>query len=78
MRRGVAVPGSLGQLPARPALRRPSQQRPDIRKRRQPRPGLLKHRSKQRPQLILKPAQPAAIFYDGHSGHLLILSSHKA
>ena len=29
-------------------------------------------------QLIVQFPQPAAIFYDGRSGHLLILSSHKA
>ena len=29
-------------------------------------------------QLIVKLPQPAAILYDGRSGHLLILSSHRA
>jgi hypothetical protein len=72
------MPSPLRQLPARPAITRLGQQCPDIRERRQPRPGLREHRRKQATQLTLKSVQPAAIFYDGTSGHLLILSRHKA
>jgi hypothetical protein len=72
------MPSPLRQLPARPAITRLGQQRPDIRERRQPRPGLREHRRKQATQLALKSVQPAAIFYDGTGGHLLILSRHKA
>jgi hypothetical protein len=75
-RRGM--PGRLRQLPARPAITRLGQQRTDVRERRQPRPGLREHRREQHPQLTMKVPQPAAIFYDGRSGHLLILSSHTA
>jgi len=72
------MPGPLRQLPARPAVTGLGQQRADIREGRQPRPGLREHRREQRPQLTMKFPQPAAIFYDGRSSHLLILSSHTA
>jgi hypothetical protein len=49
------------------------EQRRDVGERRQPRPGLAEHRREQGAQLSLKSSQPAAIIYDGRSGHLLIL-----
>jgi hypothetical protein len=39
--------------------------------------GLAEHRREQPAQLIFKRPQPAAIPYDGRSGHLLILSCHS-
>ena len=75
-RRGM--PRLLGELPARPAVPRLGQRRPEVSERGQPRPGLGEHRREQPAQVVMQFPQPAAIFYDGRSGHLLILSSHKA
>jgi hypothetical protein len=75
-RRGM--PSGLGQLPARPAVPWLCQQRIHVGERRQARPSLAKHRRKQPVQLLPQTPQPAAIPYDGRSGYLLILSSHKA
>jgi hypothetical protein len=75
---GLPSPGVLGQLPARPAVPWLCQQRIHVGERRQARPSLAKHRRKQPVQLLPQTPQPAAIPYDGRSGYLLILSSHKA
>jgi hypothetical protein len=72
------LPRLLGELPARPARAWLGQQRPEVSKPRQPRPGPGEHRREQPAQLIVQLPQPAAIFYDGRGGHLLILSSHKS
>ena len=72
------MPGHLGQLPARPAIPRLGQQRADVRERCQPRPGLREHPRKLREQFPSQAAQPRPVFYDGLSGHLIVLSSHEA
>ena len=75
-RRGM--PGGLSELPARPAVPALSQQRDEISERGETRPGLREYRREQGTQLVVQPAQPAAILYDDRSGHLLILSCHRA
>ena len=72
------MPGGLGELPARAAVPARRQQRANVGKRHQARPGLAEHWRQPGAQLIVKASQPAAILYDGPSGHLLILSSHRA
>jgi hypothetical protein len=72
------MPGSLSELPARPAVPALSEQRAEVSERGQTRPGLREYRREQGAQLVLEPSQPAAILYDDRSGHLLILSCHRA